>query len=170
MYYQKTFDAIIATPINLEEVVAGEILWGATRSTINASVVFLVVSLFGLTSPVLLAGILPLAFLGGLLFASLGMISTALVPAIEHFNYPFFLFVTPMFLFSGTFFPIEILPRALQTVSFTLFPLSHLVRVVRALMLHRLDLGLLWSLLWMAGVALMAFLLSLYLMQRRLIK
>lgn len=170
MYYQKTFDAIIATPINLEEVVAGEILWGATRSTINASVVFLVVCAFDLASPLLLFGILPLAFLGGILFGSLGMISTALVPAIEHFNYPFFLFITPMFLFSGTFFPLEVLPKALQTVSFALFPLTHLVKITRALILSRLDPGLLWNLLWMGGVILIAFPLSLYLMQRRLIK
>jgi len=170
MYYQKTFDAIIATPVNLEEVVAGEILWGATRSAINATVVFFVVSVFGLTSPFFLLGILPLAFLGGLLFASFGMISTSLVPAIEHFNYPFFLFITPMLLLSGIFFPIEILPRALQSASFTLFPLAHLVKIARALMLSRLALGLLWNLLWMAGVALIAFPLALYLMQRRLIK
>jgi lipooligosaccharide transport system permease protein len=170
MYYQKTFDAIIATPVNLEEVVAGEILWGATRSVINASVVFLVVSAFGLTSPLLVFAILPLAFLGGFLFASLGMISTALVPAIEHFNYPFFLFITPMLLFSGTFFPIEVLPRAVQAFSFALFPLAHIVRVARALTLSRLDWSLLRNLLWMAGVALLAFPLALYLMRRRLIK
>jgi lipooligosaccharide transport system permease protein len=170
MYYQKTFDAIIATPVNLEEVVAGEILWGATRATINATVVFLVVMAFGLCSPLQLAGILPLAFLGGILFGSLGMISTALIPSIDYFNIPIFLFLTPMFLFSGTFFPLEVLPKAAQKASYALLPLTHTVRIARSLMLSRYDGGLLGSLLWMGAVALVAFPVALYLMQRRLIK
>lgn len=170
MYYQKTFDAIIATPVNLEEVVAGEILWGATRATINATVVFLVVTAFGLSSPLHLAGILPLAFLGGILFGSLGMISTALIPSIDYFNIPIFLFLTPMFLFSGTFFPLEVLPEAAQKASFALLPLTHMVKIARSLMLSRHDTGVLGSLLWIVVVALITFPLALYLMQRRLIK
>ena len=170
MYYQKTFDAIIATPVNLEEVVAGEILWGATRATINAAVVFLVVTAFGLSSPFHLAGILPLAFLGGILFGSLGMISTALIPSIDYFNIPIFLFLTPMFLFSGTFFPLEVLPKAAQKASFALLPLTHIVKITRSLILSRHDIGLLGSFLWIAVATLITFPLALYLMQRRLIK
>ena len=49
-----------------------------------------------------------IAFLGGMMFASLAMIFTALVPNIDSFNYPFFLLITPMFLFSGTFFPLDV--------------------------------------------------------------
>ena len=170
MYYQKTFDAIVATPVNLEEVVAGEILWGATRATINAAVVFFVVVAFGLSSPLPLAGILPLAFLGGILFGSLGMISTALVPGIEYFNIPIFLFLTPMFLFSGTFFPLEVLPRVAQKASYALLPLTHTVRMARSLMLSRPGIALFESLVWTVVVTLIAFPLALYLMQRRLIK
>jgi len=170
MYYQKTFDAIIATPVNVEEVVAGEILWGATRATINATLVFAVVLAFGLASPLLLVAVLPLGFLAGILFASMGMISTALVPGIEYFNYPIFLFITPMFLFSGTFFPIEILPRPLQTFSYALLPLTHTVRIARSLVLSNPSFGTLWSLIWLALVAALTFTLSLYLMRRRLIK
>ena len=170
MYYQKTFDAIIATPVNLEEVVAGEILWGATRAALNSTLVFLVTVAFGLASPFPILVVLPLAFLGGLLFGSLGMISTALVPGIEYFNIPIFLFLTPMFLFSGTFFPLEVLPKAAQKASYALLPLTHTVKIARSLMLSRHDVGLLGSLLWMGAVALVAFPLALYLMQRRLIK
>ena len=170
MYYQKTFDSIIATPLNLEEVVAGEILWGATRAALNSALVFLVTVAFGLASPVNLLVVLPLAFLGGLLFGSLGMICTALVPGIEYFNYPIFLLLMPMFLFSGTLFPLEILPRAAQTVSFILFPMTHLVRILRAFLLGHPGLCLLWSLLWLAGATLILFPLALYLMQRRLMK
>jgi lipooligosaccharide transport system permease protein len=48
MYYQKTFDAIISTPINLDEVIFGEILWGSTKSVINASIILFVISIFQL--------------------------------------------------------------------------------------------------------------------------
>jgi lipooligosaccharide transport system permease protein len=170
MYHQKTFDAIIATPVNLEEVVAGEILWGASRAVIHAAVVLVVVCLFGLASPFLLPILLPLAFLGGFLFATLGMIFTALVPSIEHFNFPYFLFITPMLLVSGVFFPLEALPLTWQRLAFLLFPLTHLVRVARALSLGRLEWSLLGNMLWMIALSLSAFYLALYLMRRRLIQ
>jgi lipooligosaccharide transport system permease protein len=170
MYYQRTFDAIVATPVNVDEVVAGEILWGATRAGINAGLVTLVVVLFGLSSPLLLLVTPVFGFACGILFASLGMIATSLVPSIDFFNYPIFLYITPMFLFSGTFFPIETLPRAVQAVSWTALPLSHIVRLNRALVLNQLRLEHLLSLVWLALVAVVAFLLALRLMRRRLVK
>jgi lipooligosaccharide transport system permease protein len=69
MYFQRTFDAIIATPINVEEVIAGELLWGATRATINSAIVLAVVAAFGLISSPWFLAMLPVAFFGGLLFA-----------------------------------------------------------------------------------------------------
>jgi lipooligosaccharide transport system permease protein len=170
MYFQRTFDAIIATPVNVDEVVAGEILWGATRSALNATLVFCVVAAFGLAPVWLLPGVVALAFLSGIVFGSLGMIATSLVPTIDLFNWPFFLFITPMFLFCGTFFPAESLPRAVQTISLVLLPLSHVVRILRATFLGRIHPGLLWDLGWLIVVGAGAFLLSIRLMRRRLIK
>jgi lipooligosaccharide transport system permease protein len=170
MYYQRTFDAIIATPVNVQEVVAGEILWGATRAAINGGLVYVVVIAFGLASPWLILLVLPLGFLGGLLFASLGMISTALVPGIEYFNYPIFLFITPMFLFSGTFFPLDVLPQPVQTASLAVLPLTHLIRIARTTFLSSPSWGVLQSFLWLAVVGACAFLAALHLMHRRLIK
>ena len=66
MYFQKTFDAIVATPVSVEEVVAGELLWGATRATINTTIVLAVVAAFGLISSPLFLLVIPLAFFGGL--------------------------------------------------------------------------------------------------------
>jgi lipooligosaccharide transport system permease protein len=100
MYYQKTFDAIISTPLNIDEVIFGEILWGSTRSVINASIMLLVVSAFKLVKLPDSIFIIPLAFIIGLAFSSLGMCFTAVSPTIDSFNYPIFLFITPMFLFS----------------------------------------------------------------------
>ena len=115
MYYQKTFDAMMATPLSLEEIITGEIVWGATKSFIAATIMLGVISAFGLLSYPECLLILPLAFLGGIAFASIGMVFTGMVANIEMFNLPVFLFITPMFLFSGTFFPTENLPRGHNT-------------------------------------------------------
>src|SRR5512143_2496998 len=85
MYFQKTFDAIVATPISVEEVVAGELLWGATRSMINATIVLGVIAAFGLVSSPLLLLVPLIAFVGGLMFASIAMCFTAIAPNIDFF-------------------------------------------------------------------------------------
>jgi len=178
MYFQKTFDAIIATPINLDEVIAGELLWGATRATINGTIVLAIVAAFGLISSPIALLIPVLAFLGGLLFASIGMCFTALASNIDFFNFPSFLYITPMFLLSGTFFPLAILPEAIQTLAFTILPLTHLVGLTRALALGKIEplLGLspealaALSIVWMLAAALAFFFLSIFLMRRKLVK
>ena len=170
MYYQRTFDAIIATPTNVEEVVAGEIFWGATRSAINATLVTLVVVVFGLASPLMLITGAAFGFICGILFGSMGMIATSLVPSIDFFNYPIFLYITPMFLFSGTFFPMEALPRGVQIFSWAILPLSHIVRINRGILLGRMELNMLLNAAWIVFVGPIAFFIALRLMKRRLIK
>ncbi|MDD4256104.1 MAG: ABC transporter permease [Methanofollis sp.] len=170
MYYQKTFDAVIATPVSLEEVIAGEILWGATRSVISASLILPVLVLFGVADLPTSLLLIPFAFPAGLLFASIGMCFTAVIPNIESINYPAFLFITPMFLFSGTFFPLSLLPAPLQALALAALPLTHVVNVCRALTLAAgLDL-LLLGLLWIAAVTPVAFLLALRMMKKRLVR
>src|SRR5580765_7494736 len=107
MYYQKTFEAIVTTPLLVEDVIAGEWLWGATKSVIAAVIMTAMVSLFGLVHWPDVLLVVPLAALGGLLFSAMGLITTALSPTIEVFNVPTFVIIFPMFLFSGTFFPID---------------------------------------------------------------
>ena len=180
MYYQKTFDAIIATPISVEEVIAGEILWGATRAAINGTIVLAVVAAFGLVSSWWALLVPVVAFFGGLLFAALGMCFTSLASAIDFFNFPTFLFITPMFLLSGTFFPLSVIPNgfALQVVALGFFPLTHIVDITRGLMsgsigsLAGLGSTAMWGLaiVWIAVVAVVFFLLAIYLMKKKLIK
>ena len=169
MYYQKTFDAIIATPLSLEEVITGEIVWGATKSLVAATIMMLVVSFFGLVEFPGALAILPLACLGGIAFASIGMFFTAMVPRIEIFNLPVFLFVTPMFLFSGTFFPIENLPSWAQHVA-RAFPLTHTVNLVRSFSLGKLNLSSLWEIGYLCLFILVFFPVALFGMHKRLIK
>jgi lipooligosaccharide transport system permease protein len=170
MIFQRTFDAIIATPVNVEEVVAGEIFWGATRAALNSTMVYVVVILFGLGPVWLLPFVTVFGFVCGVLFASMGMIATAVVPSIDFFNYPIFLFITPMFLFSGTFFPLTTLPKAVQTVSYVILPLTHVVLINRGFILGHPHLSLLYSLAWILVVGAAAFFTAIALMKRRLIK
>lgn len=169
MYYQKTFDAIVATPLNVDEVIAGELLWGATRSTISATIMLAVVSLFGLASYPLSLIIIPFSFLGGLMFASIAMCFTAVTPRIDSLNYPTSLFITPMFLVSGTFFPLSMLPAAVQYFAYAAVPLVHVVTITRNLTYGSLDGGTLLSLLWILAVTALFFLLSVNMMKKRLI-
>jgi lipooligosaccharide transport system permease protein len=170
MYYQKTFDAIIATPISIEEVIAGEMLWGATRSLIGSSIVLGVVAAFGLVrSP--LALLIPIvAFFSGLMFSAIAMTFTSLAPNIDFFNYPGFLYITPMFLLSGTFFPLTSLPPAMQTFAITFLPLPHTVTLTRNLILGNLPTTLLTSIAWITIITPIFFILSTNLMKRKLIK
>ena len=169
MYYQKTFDAMIATPLSIEEVITGEILWGATRSLINATIMVAVISVFGLLEFPSSLLIIPLAFLGGFLFASIGMCFTAISPNINTLNYPTFLFITPMFLFSGTFFPLTVLPEPIQYFALAALPLTHLVSLVRSLTLATPSGFMLLSIIWIIIVSFVLFVLSVNLMKKRLI-
>jgi lipooligosaccharide transport system permease protein len=170
MYYQKTFDAIITTPISIEEVIAGELLWGATRSLISSTIVLAVVAAFGLISSQLFILIPLVAFLGGLMFSSIAMVFTSLAPNIDFFNYPGFLFITPMFLLSGTFFPLTSLPEFMQVFAKVFLPLAYVVNLSRGLVTGNFESSLLISLVWIAAATLIFFVLSINLMKRKLIK
>jgi len=169
MYYQKTFDAMMATPLTVEEIIAGEIIWGATKAVIATAIMMVVISFFGLIRYPEGLLLLPLAFLGGLAFGAAGMVCTSLVPHIELFNLPVFLFITPMFLFGGTFFPVENLPGWAQTTA-ALLPLTHLVNLSRAFTNGWIDAGLLPGIGYLAAFAAVVFPLALYKMRKRLIK
>ncbi|MDK2973748.1 MAG: lipooligosaccharide transport system permease protein [Methanofollis sp.] len=169
MYYQKTFDAIVATPVSIDEVIAGEILWGATRSLISASLMLLVLVLFGVVALPSSLLLIPFAFAAGLLFASIGMCFTSIIPNIEAINYPSFLFITPMLLFSGTFFPLDVLPGVLQTFVLAVLPLAHVVNVCRALTLMSGWELMVLGLAWIAVVTPPVFAIALRLMRRRLV-
>lgn len=169
MYFQRTFDAIISTPLNVEEVIAGELLWGATRSTISAGIMLAVITAFGLASYPFAVLVIPFAFLGGLMFAALAMCFTAVTPRIDSLNYPTSLFITPMFLVSGTFFPLSALPSGVQQFATYAVPLVHVVKISRAMTFGHLDIDLLYSLGWILVVTAVFFIIAVNLMKRRLI-
>jgi lipooligosaccharide transport system permease protein len=168
MVYQKTFGAILSTPLSAEDVIAGEIAWGATKSVIATAIMMAVISPFGFVRYPEGLLLLPLALLGGLAFGAVAMLFTATLPSIELFNLPTFLFVTPMFFFGGTFFSTERLPPWAQIVALCL-PLTHVAEAARAMALGRLEARVLWNLAYLAAFVGIFFPLSLRLMRRRLV-
>jgi lipooligosaccharide transport system permease protein len=129
---QKTYEAILATPVTPQELVAGEVIWGGIKATLGAACVLLVIALFGLVPSWLALGALPLGFLAGSMFTAMALVVTAFSRSYEFFNYYFTLVVAPMFLFSGVFFPLDQMP-AWARHGAQVFPLTHVVELSRAL-------------------------------------
>ena len=163
------YESILFTPLGPEDIVIGEVLWGATRALMSATAVLAVAMGFGLiTSPWALLT-LPVAYLIGLTFAANAMVATSTISTIGAMNNYFTLFILPMFWVSGVFFPLERLPGIVQNLSWVL-PLTPATALVRGLAAGELTP---WMLAWAAE--LMAFLvaslwLASYFMRRRLIK
>jgi lipooligosaccharide transport system permease protein len=155
MTFQKTFDAILATPVNLDDLIAGELIWGATKSVIFGITITIVIALFGLVDSSLIVLAIPLIFLCGLIFAEISIIFAAIVPGIDSFSYFYTLFMTPLFLFSGIFFPLDTMPHVVTSIAvFT--PLYHLVNICRAFSAGTFS-GAVWSMVWIiAAVSLLA--------------
>lgn len=149
MTYQKTFDAILASPVCFNELVAGELLWAATKSAFYGSIIMAVMSAFGLIDSPLIVLAVPFIFMTGLIFAEISMIFTAIVPGIDSFNYFYTLLMTPMFFFSGIFFPLDGLPGAVEKAAF-FTPLYHLVLILRGLSSGGLPV---WDALWVLVAA-----------------
>ena len=169
MFYQKTYDALLATPLTVEEIIVAEIVWGATRSVIAAAIMLAVIAALGYAPSWQALAVLPIAFLGGLAFGAMGMAATSVTPSIDMFNIPVFLVITPMFLFSGTFFPLTGLPAWAAGLASTL-PLYHLAELTRSACLGLLGPASLGSAAVLAAFAAVFIPLSLAGMRRRLIK
>ena len=133
MHEQRTWEAILNTPVSLDDVVLSEILWAATKSLMSGAAVLVVIWLLGLSHSPMSLWMIPLALLIGLAFAAIGLIMTALAPAYDFFMYYFTLVITPMMLLCGVFFPVSQLPETMQHVAAAL-PLTHAVDLARPLM------------------------------------
>jgi lipooligosaccharide transport system permease protein len=128
--FQNTYDAILAAPVDVEELVTAEALWIGIRSGFYGCFPLLVAMAFGLDpAPGML--LVPLfCLVTALAFASFGIAVAGTVQKIDQFSYVTTLFVTPLFLVAGTFFPIDQLPQGLQ-VAAQFNPLYQLVELVR---------------------------------------
>jgi lipooligosaccharide transport system permease protein len=134
MHVQKTWEALLNAPLALDDVVLAEMLWAATKSLFSGVAILAVIFLLGIGLNTHSLLVLPLLFLIGMAFASLGLVVTALARGYDFFTYYFTLVLTPMIFLSGVYYPTSQLPAWLEGVA-RLLPLSAAVNLVRPLIL-----------------------------------
>ncbi|HZK48441.1 MAG TPA: ABC transporter permease [Thermoleophilia bacterium] len=168
MAFQSTFDAIISTPVNPEEVSLGEICWGATRSVINAAALMVSLAIFGRLDLIWAPAILALQFLIGMQFGAISLLITSKVRQTEYFNFFLSGVIFPAQMLTGAFFPLSRIPEVLQPVAWAV-PLTSAIDLTRGMMLDRLGMHSLLELAYVAVTTLVFVELALRSMRRRLI-
>jgi len=166
--FQKTFDAILATPIGIDDLIAGEMIWGATKSILYGTTIIIVIAAFGLVASPLIVLVIPLLLISGLIFAEISLIVVAKVPGIDSFNYFYTLFMTPMFLFSGIFFPLDGMPAIVARIAY-FTPLYHLVNICRAFAAGSF-FAVVHDIIWLLAVVVILSPLPFKLMRKHIIK
>jgi lipooligosaccharide transport system permease protein len=169
MHVQRTWEAIMHTPLTLGDIVLGEIVWAASKSVLSGVAIMIVAGALGYASfPSMLIAI-PVIVLTGLAFASTAMVITAIAPSYDFFMFYQTLALTPMLLLSGVFFPVTQLPEIARHVTQVL-PLYHAVELMRPAMLGRpVDAPVLHVAVLIAYV-IVPFLLCAWLFRRRMMK
>ncbi len=132
MVPQRTYEALLATPLEVDDILAGEMLWCATKSVFSSAAILVVATLLGVVAGWQALWVLPAVFLTGLCFAGPSMMMSSVATGYDFFNYFFVLVITPMYLLCGVFYPVDTLPGALQAFVQAL-PLTHAVALTRPL-------------------------------------
>lgn len=133
---QKTYETIMMTPVSVEEVVAGEIFWAASKAFFGVLGVMIVLLLLGLVKTPLALLSLPFLMMLCWTMSAISMVVTSFARDYDSFTYFFSLVITPMSLLSGTFFPLSHFPAWAQGIA-QMLPLTHAVIVTRALFLNK---------------------------------
>lgn len=169
MNVQRTWEAIMNAPLTLDDVLAGECLWAAAKASLSGIAILAVIWALGYVSSPLTLWALPVIFLTGLCFAALGLIITALSPSFDFFMYYFTLFITPMVLVCGVFFPVDQLPALVQSVAGWL-PLAHSVSLIRPLVFGQVPTHPWLDIAVLTATTVSAFWLAALLARRRFLK
>ncbi len=168
--YAKTYDGVLATPMGITEIAIGEMLWALIRAALYAVAMFVIMLLMGLILSPWGVLMVPAALLVAASFAAAGLAGTSFLRTVNDFDVPMGLIVMPMFLFSGTFFPIEsVLPDWLVTV-IQLTPLYHGINLIRGLSTGILGIGQVWDLLYLVVFFAICLWIAMRQMERKLIK
>jgi lipooligosaccharide transport system permease protein len=168
MHVQRTWDAIMNAPLNLDDIVAAEAMWAASKSLLSGCAILVIIWALGLSHSPLTLWIVPLAFLIGLTFACLGLVMNSVSPSYDFFLYYFTLVITPMVLLCGVFFPTDQLPGPLQLLS-SVLPLTHAVQLARPLVIGMVPEQPLVHVLVLLAYAVGGFYAALVLTRRRLL-
>lgn len=167
MTLQQTWAGMLVAPLNVDDVVLGEMVWAGTKSLISCAPILVIAALLGLVHDWSALWVLPIVLLTGICFGAMALVVTSLAKSYDFFLYYFTLIVTPMFLFSGVFFPLDGMPRLVQQGA-QLLPLTHAVQIVRPLMNGQPISNLTLHLAVLVIYAGLAFYLATVLVRRRL--
>jgi len=148
LFENKVYPSMITSPLEIDDLVVGTMLWEATRSVIYGGVFMIVITAFGLVHTFAAILVIPVLFLSGLMFAAPALCVAAIVRQFQQMFYYMTLVVTPMYMFSGIFFPLTRLPRAVQ-IAIWFTPLYHVAHLSRSLCLNQLSAGLWIDVAWM---------------------
>jgi lipooligosaccharide transport system permease protein len=167
--YAKTYEGILATPMGITEIALGEMMWALLRAVLYATAMLLLMLALGLIlSPWALLA-LPAAILVAASFSAAGLAGTSFLRTVQDFDIPMGLIVQPMFLFSGTFFPVTYYPVPVQ-VFMEATPLYHAIDLIRGLTTGLVS----WAQAWDFGYLVAFFVLMMWIamrqMERKLIK
>ncbi len=147
--FEKVYDGMLAAPMTVNNLIVGEILWAGSKGFFFSFAVLCILSAFGITTlPYSLLSPF-IGFFTAVMFAALSLLITSFVKTINHFNFYFTGFISPMFFFSGVVFPIENLPSFVRPIA-EILPLTHSARLVRAVCANSYHPALLLDLLYIA--------------------
>lgn len=136
--FDKVYDGILSGPLSVADLFLGEMLWTGTKGLFFSFAVFVIVSVFRILDPLSTIFIPIIGFFAGAMFGAMGLLVTSFVKTINHFNFYLTGIISPMFFFSGVVFPLENLPPWVRPISEAL-PLTHPVRMARAISFGRPD-------------------------------
>ena|SRR5215210_2262545 len=167
--YAKTYEGVLATPMGITEIAIGEMMWALMRAALYAVAMFVIMLVTGLISSPLGILMVPAALLVAGAFAAAGLAGTSYLRTVNDFDVPMGLIVMPMFLFSGTFFPIGIYPWPIQ-VFMQATPLYHAISLTRGLSTGIVGWAQAWDLLYLVAFFAICLWIAMRQMERKLIK
>lgn len=129
---QRTWYAMMATPLNITNIVVGEIMWASTKGLTSAIAMMIVASVLGFIQWQMILFALPIVFIMNIFFSSCGLIMVSFATGFNFFVFFSTLIATPMMMLGGVFFPIDNLPDILQNIV-RLLPLTNAVEIIRAI-------------------------------------
>jgi lipooligosaccharide transport system permease protein len=175
LHFQKTYDGILATPMRVPDIAFGEMLWALARGSIYAAGFLIVAAALGVAtgSPLLLSpwALLawPAAVIAAAAFSASALCITSFARKIQDFDPVMGLLVMPMFLFAGTFFPVESMPAPAQWLV-QLLPLYHAVQMLRQLTTGSVDATIFLHILYLVVLGVTTFAVAMRRMERALVK
>ncbi len=166
--FDKVYDGMLAAPITANNLIIGEILWAGTKGFFFSFAVLCILTAFKIVSLPYSLFVPLIGFITGVMFATLALLVTSFVKTINHFNFYFTGLLSPMFFFSGVVFPITNLPGKIRPIAEVL-PLTHSVRLARAICTNSYSVSLLGDLLYVIIFILVVGFFAVRRLRRRLV-